>query len=221
MGFGQLPIGSHYTAYYLLSDVNDASGNGRTLTNNNAVPFVQARFNNGADFESSGTNKGLNLAGDIFSDNSRTFAFWFKLNNTVSNNLNARFVQSNRANNNSRCIYNISGGNITIDFILDLVTTDAVASYTFAVDTNWHYVVCRVVSSTQVTMQVDSGGIITGTGSGGGVAASALIGIGNSNALTLQAWAIIDDVIFDDDVARWTPDLVGKYYTQAKGRFCI
>lgn len=58
-------------------DAADSSGNGNTLTNVNATPFVSAKINNGADMEASSGQ--CFITGDAFDINSDfTIAFWYK-----------------------------------------------------------------------------------------------------------------------------------------------
>lgn len=60
-----LPQQANIKAYYALEDVNDSSGNGYNLTNNNSVTFTTAKVGNGANFGASNTNKYLRVASDL------------------------------------------------------------------------------------------------------------------------------------------------------------
>lgn len=67
-------------AYYKLDDVNDSSGNGYTLTNNNAVTFGAGKVGNAASFVAA-SNQSLSRAGsdlDITTTD-YAFSFWFKV----------------------------------------------------------------------------------------------------------------------------------------------
>ena len=67
-------------ALYHLSDVNDASGNGNTLTNNNAVTFSLGKFGNAANFGAANTNKYLYVGSNLgITTGSITISCWVKL----------------------------------------------------------------------------------------------------------------------------------------------
>jgi len=57
--YGRNAVWSNYKAVYHLADVNDATVNANTLTNNNTVPFTADLVGKGADYGSSNTNKSL------------------------------------------------------------------------------------------------------------------------------------------------------------------
>lgn len=56
-------------AYYKLDEssgnASDATGGGKTLTNNNTVAYAAGKINNGADFSSTNTNKSLRINNDM------------------------------------------------------------------------------------------------------------------------------------------------------------
>lgn len=230
MGFGELIAGGSYLrAYYRLEDVSDSSGNSYNLTNNNSVSFASGRFRNGADFGSSGTNKGLIYTGNVLASSTDNFdvSFWFKLNNTASSNSNARFFQmssgTSAGDNNTRCIYNISGGNITIDLIQPRSITSSSSSITFTADSNWHFVIARI-NNLNSELYIDGDLYMnSGTGSGTKQAGSTThFGIGNTSTLTTQGWIIIDEVaVYATSAALGNSATRAKIYTQTKGRFGI
>lgn len=225
MNLGEI-TGGGARAYYRLENLNDTGPNGFNLTNNNVVTFGSGRFSNAADFGSSGTNKALTYAGDILNgaQTEYTFSFWFKLNNTVSNNGTAArfFTYTSTSMLNMVCEYGISGSNL----IVRCTPNNAVFSLiTIPKDTNWHHCTVRRTSdnlteiggllSDQFYIQIDTKfGTFTSFPSGTG--ASNQLTIGNNAAFTLQAWAMIDEfVIYNFNFNRRR---VYDYYKQALGR---
>jgi hypothetical protein len=222
MSLGEIIAGPTPKAYYRLeSDGTDSSGNGKTLTANNSPTFGAGRFNGGVDFGSTGTNKGVTASIDILGSvpNEAEISFWFKLNNTSSGNTNARFFSLNRTNLTWTSVYNFSGSNIVVRSLISRLTTNSIADITIPADTNWHFVRSIKIGS-EVLQSVDNSQLVNGGGVGAlGNPGVNQFGIGNQVALNQQAWAVIDEVIVR------TPNNSGqenfRYYTQAKGRFCI
>jgi len=62
---GELWPRPNLLAGYHLENVNDFSGNGHTLTNENSVTFTMGRFANCANFGNPNTNKGLFCSTDL------------------------------------------------------------------------------------------------------------------------------------------------------------
>ena len=229
MSLGEI-IGAGSRVYYRLENTNDAGPNGYNLTNNNSVAFNVGKFTNSADFGSTGTNKGLTYAGaNVLSSLEPTdvsVSFWYKLNDATTSNGNARFFELTTASNNAAamriaCFYNISAGNITITAFGQGVTS---ATVTVAADTNWHHILFRKISTNQMIILYDIG--TSGTAASGAHTTSAFtltyyLTIGNTTStLTQQVFAMIDEFyIYEKNLG--TDYLINKYYTQAKGRFCI
>lgn len=76
-----LAASANLKAYYKLENVNDSSGGGFTLTNNNSVTFTAAKFANGANQGTGNTNKSLSIANNlgIAGNGSISIVFWIKL----------------------------------------------------------------------------------------------------------------------------------------------
>lgn len=196
MRLGEDLISTNYNAMYRLDSVNDSGLNGYNLTNGNSVTFSAGRYGNAANFGTSGTNKYLERTSSILSSASENFlfTFWFKLLNTSSSNTDAHFCHLRTASqHNSRCRYNISGGNITID--VTARNTSVVASVTFAVDTEWHFVIGKISADGNVVeIYVDFDKYkSTTTGSGTAPGAVNQFVIGNDIIHNKQAWALIED----------------------------
>lgn len=69
---------ANLVAYYRLENTNDSKAS-FNLTNNNTVAFNAAKFNNGADYGSTNTNKSLTIANKLgITGGNITFLFWFK-----------------------------------------------------------------------------------------------------------------------------------------------
>lgn len=228
MGYGELPARASMRGYWKLENVNDSSGNARTLTNQNSVLFNPGRFGKAADFGSSGTTKELTLTASPLSSSSVadiTFSFWYKLNTTGSSNTQARFFELTHANSGvvglfTWCVYTISGGNITINTLITLTGVNASLNLVMPVDSAWHHIVCVV--SAGITTKIYHNGILTGTNTGSGTYAPCpaatwkfAIGAGRSVS-TVQAWAMIDEFILEERV--WSASEIRKYYSQSQGR---
>jgi len=82
-------------AYYALEDVNDSSGNGFNLTNNNTCTFVGGKFNNGVSTGTSNTNKSLSINNNlgITTTTPKTIMGWFKVLTAPTNNTYQTFVR--------------------------------------------------------------------------------------------------------------------------------
>lgn len=237
MSFGEIP-GGDVRAYYKLENVNDSGPNGYNLTNNNSVTFAAGKFTNGADFGSSGTNKGLTYGANPFSVIKPSYAtvqLWFKLNSTANSgtkNIFAINTESSVGNGiQFSSDYSISSGTLTLNARLAAIGAAgaAVATITATADTNFHYLIVQVnTSSKLVTITLDrtNGALNTtiGTLASGTASPTVYLSIGNNRGLTAQVFMIIDEVIIDESFYANIPSNLNnrvKYYTQAKGRFAI
>jgi hypothetical protein len=70
---------ANLVSYYKLEDVSDSKG-ANTLTNTNTVAFNGGKFNNGADFTSTNTNKKLAVSSNlgIAGSGAMSISFWVK-----------------------------------------------------------------------------------------------------------------------------------------------
>jgi len=230
MSLGELP-GGGTRGYWKLSNVNDTSSNGFNLTNQNSVAFSVSKFTTGADYGSSGTNKALTYGSNIFSVTQPTdisFSFWFKLNDTTTSNANARLFEVVTLNNSASGLrilgfYNISAGNVTLTLLNSSTTGNISVTKTITADSNWHAILMRRAAG-NLAINIDMGSVSTiahGTATTSGITATYPFVIGN-NAISLvtQAWVIMDEFIARED--NFSPgNGYFRYYTQARGRFCI
>lgn len=226
---GQLPARSTMRVYYHLEDVNDASGNSQTLTNNNSVPFNAGKFNLGADFGSSGTDKSLTrvfnpMSALTYAD--ATYSMWVKFNNSASSNPTAGILQvATRTTSGAGAArtvlgYNITGGNIVFTATTLLTTTNITITHSEPANTTiWYNCVLIKSGTTTLTLYVNGVQVATGTGSGSdnvNVPLTYCLAIGNRQVTpVLQAWATIDEVIIEERI--WTASEIRKYYSQGRG----
>jgi hypothetical protein len=231
MALGLIP-GNNLRAYYRLENTNDSSGNGFNLTNENSVDFNTGLFGNAADFGTSGTDKRLIYSsGSVFTANkvASVVMFWFKLNSTANTSRNHRLITFRQAATDGRaghCDYTITSGVVNIVY----VASGGTASITFTADNNWHLVrLARTGGSgtTNFNIRVDMRFISANSVSDAVGTGNAGIAIGGilDGANTLQPFSTIDEVIVDE-VALYGASLEAvpnsyRYFTQAKGRFCI
>jgi hypothetical protein len=217
---GELPASATLNAYWKLENTTDSSGNGFTLTNHNTVPFNQGLFTNSADFGSSGTNKSLECANLFTNQRGYEYWFWFTLNSTADFATPKRlFVHSRNAASpngfNLICEYSISSGVVTLTF-----GRASPASVTFTADINRHWVRCGVRQDVDVAfLKIDNKITISPGGAGTTAGATNTFTIGNNASRTTQCFAKIDEFIVLPSTVDIAP--LNRYYTQAKGRFCI
>jgi hypothetical protein len=239
MALGEIP-GGNLRAYYKLENLNDLSGNGFTLTNNNSVAFNQGKFTNGADFGSSGTNKGLTYESNVFSAlkvNNLQVMFWFKLNSTANTSRDMVLFNFNTSSGtdgmNTLIVYTISGGNINIRAQRLATPSNHNIILSFPVNSNWNFLNYRKLNSgssqIQQVLRVNRKEFINEHQSSGDVSSTAnptvKLSIGNNRSLTGQAFCQIDELVIDEGLYISGSDggqsANFKYFTQAKGRFCI
>ncbi|HEY0029137.1 MAG TPA: LamG-like jellyroll fold domain-containing protein [Bacteroidia bacterium] len=238
MSLGELPPSINYRGYYRLENLNDSSGNGRTLSNSASVVFNTGKFKNAADFGSTGTNKGLFRAANILSADqvaTITTSFWFKLNSTangVGNQGTFGFAFFNiwtgdgATFQNDGCVYFITAGVFKIRHILNLtggvLNNDCVFS-SIPSTSEWVYV--TAIKTGSITSKIYVNGVLRGSATGSGTTTSAGIPgvnrftIGNQRSLSIAAWIKMDEVIVEE--REWSASEIRKYYTQAKGRFMM
>ncbi len=226
---GEVPV-SGFRAYYKLENANDATANAYTLTNNNSVPFNRGKFTNGADFGTSGTNKGLIKTGSPLSAVSPSqlyISFWFKLNDAATGGgIVFAVVSAASATLVSdgllfQVSYSFSAGDLVLRCRLGGSASDQLI--TMPANTNWHFMsVAYTSSSANFIVDRNYSATCTFASFSGNTTG---IRIGNNSALNSQAWMIIDEFILtEDNVLGNVNTNPGrghriKYYTQAKGRF--
>src|SRR5688572_13521936 len=174
MSLGEIPAGG-LRAYYHLENVNDSGGNGFTLTNNNSVTFPAGKFNNGAEFGTTGTNKGLTTTTLILSSKTPTnvvFSFWVKFNTTTVNNPAILFgintdVSSAAGGMLLQIRYSFNVGVVTLNARYNITTTgDCEVMFTPVIG-QWYHVYLQKAGST-IKLIVDNDSTKTDTGTAGG-----------------------------------------------------
>jgi hypothetical protein len=239
MGFGR-PTSAGLRAHWQLENENDSGAGGHTLTNNNSVPFAQAKWVNGADFGSSGTNKSFTLTStNIFSAlkvDEVMISFWFKLNSTANTSRRHLFFIIGSASGTTNgmslfCEYQIVSG--VMNILAGRGTPSSSHNVTLSItpDTQWHYCqVNKTKTGTNFFMGVNIDRILANTTQSTAADTSFStapttipVSIGSDRGSTLQTFAIMDEVIVDEGIYAPGGNLSDrmKYYTQAKGRFCI
>ena len=115
-------------AFYKLSDLTDASGNGNTLTNNGDVTFSSGKIGNAADFD--GVTPYLSKSGfDI--GNSFTISTWFNTSSLSPSYIGIAIQQGNAA------FYITPDGTISFG---DFSSWNASSGPNIISSNNWHHV---------------------------------------------------------------------------------
>lgn len=177
------------SGYYRLNDVNDSSGVGNTLTNNNSVSFTTGKFGNCADFGSTpGNTKSLTPASNFYTAGDYTASLWINITTAPATNTENQFLQAGYGDGAGiRLSYGDSGGTKRIhahvsggDFYYNTTLTPGtwynivVTGRTALYYENWLY-----LDGTQVGYgTANNTGDVGGTIIGGGIA------------------GLIDDVVF-------------------------
>lgn len=221
LNYGELPARLSMNAYYRLEDVNDASGNGRTLTNYGTSPFNFARFAKGWDGGQTNTTKYLSTANQLGIDGGiMTMSAWVKF---YPGHPVGREDIVEQANGASK-VYQLL--NVDPDFINFSRTnqgTTGGCALTIASSTPDYVSASKFVNVVYVydgtNLNAYSNGKFYGScaSSGSGISATLdgfSIGALMNGANT--ASAIIDEVIVE--ARAWSAKEVGNYYNQAKGR---
>lgn len=84
--YGRNAVWTGNEAVWHLNDVNDSTGNSRTLTNENSCTFVAAQISNGGSQGSSNTNKRFIIANNLGFTKSTDYTMkgWIKLNTAAT-----------------------------------------------------------------------------------------------------------------------------------------
>lgn len=233
MGLGELPVRTSMQGYWCMSNANDSSGNGRTLNNVGSVGFTQFAFDKSANFGTSGT-KGLTRTTNPFSANrvaNLTASFWFGLLDTTSHSGAASRLSVwdtvNLSTSGMRTLieYTISGGVWTVRWTTFLSVTNASSSFTPSIDTNKHLFTIVKTGTTNTKVYFDGKLMNDITGAGTDVSSNTsssyrfVIGADIYVNDNTSARGLFDEYILEE--RSWSDSEIKKYYTQAKGRFCI
>ena len=202
---------ANLAAYYKLEDAVDSENDGTDydLTNYNSVTFSSAKFNNGADFGTSNTNKALRVANDLGIDGGvSTFSFWMKVNTDPSSGVSYTlldhrggasgvkewFIYENAAG--TRRLTYSWGRNGVADYNINYNVTLSVG--------DWHHI-AGTYNGTYIKLYLD------GTQQGGDLAASGTgSGITDGFSLASTANGYVFGSIMLDDVAVFNRALSGS-----------
>lgn len=195
---------ANLVAYYRLEDATDSKGS-RNLTNNNSVSFSAAKFNNGANFGTSNTNKYLSYSTDNggIDGGAMSISLWVKLSTEVANN-GPVYTFVSQGSSVSKVRYQISYDEVGGVFYLSFVRNKNGVGNTTVVTTvsgglgtsNWHHLVLTY-DNTNVTGYLDGSSIgqTAGSGNGSSVTTNGYY-IGANDTQDRFASALIDDVAF-------------------------
>lgn len=190
-------------AYYRLQNPNDSKGSNH-LTNNNAVGFSAAQFNDGANFGPSNTNKSLNVLNNLGIDGGVcSLSIWVKLLAEITTGIFG-FVDlvSSNADVGNRIRYYYNSGSPLVQFHrVKHNVGEQGGSYGVSLGTsNWHHMV-YTYDGTYVRGYINGSlvvGPIAASGTGSGAPSYLVIGASStSNESYIPAnfaSALIDDV---------------------------
>ncbi len=231
MSLGELPINPNFRVYYKLEDETDSGVNGYDLTNSGSVLFNAGKFNNGANFGTSGSKALYYPTSSIFSAlavPNITCSFWVKFNSisdigSMSLTQYASQLASGTGALRSTCSYTISSSNVTFTATTVLQTTNAVASITMPVVVDkWYSIIVVKRTTTIVDLYINGMLVATNTGSGVdrvNVTQTYYLAIGNRTLAPFLSnpLAVLDEYIIEE--ISWSASEIRKYYTQGVGRF--
>lgn len=191
---------ANLVAYYKLEDVNDSKGS-YTLTNNNTVAFNAAKFNNGADFGASNTNKSLSINSDLsIQGGNISVSFWVKNYSNPSTGAFTYFMTNNDTNDVEYSIfYQYNGGTYRLNFDRYKNPDSAGTDVFYNVDLGTSLFNHIVATYDGTTMRLYLNGIevgntpASGTGSGTTTTKTS-IGARNDGLANYFSKSIIDDV---------------------------
>ena len=130
---------------YPLNDVNDRSGNGHNLTNNNSTTFTSGPFGNTATFN--GTNQTLTDTGEagwaVAAGNSLTVSFYFKSTTATNPSADESFVflASSPLAAYVQVSIMSSGGRLQTEFRNSSIQNETANGSGDYIDAEWHHVV--------------------------------------------------------------------------------
>ncbi len=115
------PSQANLKAFYELNDVNDSSGNGYNLTNNNTVTFTSAKKGNGANFSTTNTNKSLTTSSNLGVARNISVSFFVKILTEISDSncgFCSKFGDATASYTGHALYYNDPGGTKRLYFRL-------------------------------------------------------------------------------------------------------
>ncbi len=197
---------ANLVSYWKLDDNSNDNKGTRNLTNVNNVSFSSAKFNNGANFGTSNSNKYLIKDNDDFgisTSSSVTLSCWVKMNSEISSSTQIFVMhQTTLGSSASRGLalrYDYNGGNRKIGFSYwrsGVIGGDVWYNITLGTS-DWYHLV-GTYNGSQIKLYLNGKYIGSNNNSGTGNNLGSRFSIGvnseNSSSLTNFASAIIDDV---------------------------
>ncbi len=212
---------TNLAALYHLENVNDSSGNSRTLTNNGTVTFTAAKFTNGANLGTTNTTKYLSTTNTLgVNGGACTISIWVKMNTEIASATQVFASQSNTSNKVlNRIFYDYNAGTRRVVFRRGKVgTSNDDVSYTLTMGTTAYYNFVYVYDATNVIGYVNGNPIGSTAASGnGGSAVTDGFYVGATQDGSLFASATIDEVAFY--TVALSAQTIRKKYAEQAGKF--
>jgi len=211
-------------AYYKLEDANDYFGV-NNLTNNNSVTFTAAKYNLGANFGASNSNKYLSLASNLgITGGSITMCGWVQLQSEIAANDWTFLVQSDATSfvtNRIEYYYNSGAQYLSYERVRQNVSNDA-GTYSIALGATNIYHLAMTYDGTNVNGFLN-GNLVAGPvlSSGNGVTPnSSYFDIGAGNAAFYSSSLMDDVAVFNRALSaaeiariyRESQAVIGKYW---------
>lgn len=183
--------------YYRAENVNDASGNSRTLTNNGSVAFAAMKFNNGFDLGDNNSSKYLSIAStfDLNTSNtgSHSICVWINL----YSGFGTEHISHSIINGGRDIAFRVVGGYIGVE-VYDGSTTQTVTDNTTALTAGTTYHVGYKFVLNAVTLYVNGLPVFTGSVTNNGTVGTTAFAFGrHATVATAYLEGKLDDpVIF-------------------------
>jgi len=222
---GEIP-GGNLRLYLKCENANDSSGNGFNLTNHNTVTFTAGKFSNGANFGTTGTNKGLSYNANILSGSNPSDVcvfISFKFLDTSNHSGTIIVISTDNTAQTNRlqfsASYSISGGTVTLTGTIAGSPSNQSCSITFSADTNWHFLRILIIAKTiNIDMDRNNNAGSAAVTTQVSTAATYFNMVGSNRGLNSPIKGMVDEVIVSESLYTGTQirDRI-KYYTHYKG----
>jgi len=179
---------ANLVSYYKLESTSDSKG-ANTLTNHNTVAFNPAKYNNGADFGSTNTNKYLNTGNNlgIAGNGAISLIGWIKIYENTTDGI--FFVHESTTSVNRNIAIKKDGGGS-----LSYIGSGVAATYAFSDTTHFHHVAITRDGSSNHLGYLDGVQVVSFAGSSGAGNSLNDFQIGTYTSTSEYANVIVDDV---------------------------